>query len=49
MIARRARTELHDGAVVNYGFGIPDQVAKIVTAEHAEGRPAAEVGSILGK
>ena len=38
VIARRARTELHDGAVVNYGFGIPDQVAKIVAAEHAEER-----------
>ena len=38
VIARRARSELHDGAVVNYGFGIPDQVAKIVAAEYAEGR-----------
>ncbi|NQW09653.1 MAG: acyl CoA:acetate/3-ketoacid CoA transferase [Alphaproteobacteria bacterium] len=29
-IARRAAEELHDDAVINYGFGIPDAVAKIV-------------------
>jgi acyl CoA:acetate/3-ketoacid CoA transferase len=29
-IARRAAAELEEGAVVNYGFGIPDAVAKIV-------------------
>lgn len=29
-IARRAYAELHEGQVVNYGFGIPDAVAKLV-------------------
>lgn len=29
-IARRAYAELQDGQVVNYGFGIPDAVAKLV-------------------
>lgn len=38
IIARRARTELRDGAVVNYGFGIPDEVAALVRAENAQGR-----------
>ena len=32
IIASRAREELVDGAVVNYGFGIPDEVASIVAA-----------------
>lgn len=32
VIARRAADELHDGAVINYGFGIPDGVAKLVAA-----------------
>ncbi len=31
-IARRAAEELVEGAVINYGFGIPDAVAKLVTA-----------------
>jgi acyl CoA:acetate/3-ketoacid CoA transferase len=31
-IARRAAAELSDGAVINYGFGIPDAVAKLVAA-----------------
>ncbi|MDH3713991.1 MAG: acyl CoA:acetate/3-ketoacid CoA transferase [Gammaproteobacteria bacterium] len=31
-IARRAHAELRDGAVINYGFGIPDMVASIVAA-----------------
>ncbi len=30
LIARRAADELVDGAVLNYGFGIPDGVAKLV-------------------
>src|SRR5258706_10506763 len=30
LIARRAAAELIDGAVLNYGFGIPDGVAKLV-------------------
>ena len=29
-IARRAAEELYDDAIINYGFGIPDAVAKIV-------------------
>jgi propionate CoA-transferase len=32
VIASRAHEELHDGAVINYGFGIPDVVASIVAA-----------------
>ena len=35
VIARRAHDELVEGAVVNYGFGIPDAVARIV-AERGE-------------
>ena len=31
-IARRAHDELHECAVINYGFGIPDEVASIVAA-----------------
>jgi propionate CoA-transferase len=31
-IARRAAEELEEGAVINYGFGIPDAVAKLVAA-----------------
>ena len=31
-IARRAADELRDGAVINYGFGIPDAIAKLVAA-----------------
>lgn len=38
VIARRARAELRDGAVVNYGFGIPDEVAALVRAEDAQDR-----------
>ncbi|MGI9335181.1 MAG: acyl CoA:acetate/3-ketoacid CoA transferase [Gammaproteobacteria bacterium] len=32
IIARRAHAELFEGAVINYGFGIPDEVASIVAA-----------------
>ncbi len=32
IIARRAHAELRTGAVINYGFGIPDEVASIVAA-----------------
>ena len=31
-IARRAADELRDGATINYGFGVPDAVAKLVAA-----------------
>jgi propionate CoA-transferase len=30
VIARRAAEELRDGAVINYGFGIPDGIAKLL-------------------
>lgn len=33
LIARRAAEELVDGAVLNYGFGIPDGVAKLVAEQ----------------
>lgn len=33
IIARRARHELRPGTVVNYGFGIPDEVATLVAAK----------------
>ena len=33
LVARRARQELHTGAVINFGFGIPDQVAKLLALE----------------
>ena len=32
IVARRAHAELYEGAVINYGFGIPDEVASIVAA-----------------
>ena len=37
-IARRARQELRDGAVINFGFGIPDHVASIIESEGQQGR-----------
>jgi len=30
VIARRAQQELRDNAVINFGFGIPDQIAKLI-------------------
>ena len=36
VIARRAYEELKKGTVINYGFGIPDQVAAIVAAEEQQ-------------
>ena len=36
IIARRAHQELFDGAVINYGFGIPDEVASIVAAREEQ-------------
>jgi len=36
VIARRAYQELREGSVINYGFGIPDQVASIVAAEERQ-------------
>jgi len=33
VIARRAERELYEGAVINYGFGIPDEIASIVAAK----------------
>ena len=36
VIARRAYQELKEGSVINYGFGIPDQVASIVAAEERQ-------------
>lgn len=38
VIARRAARELTDGAIVNFGFGIPDAVASLVTADVRSGR-----------
>lgn len=38
IIARRARRELRPGVVVNYGFGIPDEVATLVAAEGRQGQ-----------
>ena len=38
VVARRARQELKDGQVVNFGFGIPDAVAALVAGEVRAGR-----------
>ncbi|WP_238364004.1 acyl CoA:acetate/3-ketoacid CoA transferase [Mesobacterium pallidum] len=35
IVANRAREELREGAIINYGFGIPDEIATIVAA-HGE-------------
>lgn len=32
IVANRAREELREGAIINYGFGIPDEIATIVAA-----------------
>ena len=36
IIARRAYQELVPGAIINYGFGIPDEVASIVAARNEQ-------------
>ena len=38
VIARRAQQELHDNAVINFGFGIPDQIAKLIDRDGHSGR-----------
>jgi propionate CoA-transferase len=38
IIARRAAAELREGAVLNYGFGIPDAVAKLVATRGEQAR-----------
>jgi len=38
IIARRAQQELHDDAVINFGFGIPDQIAKLIDCDGDTGR-----------
>ena len=38
VVARRAHAELRLGAVINYGFGIPDAVAALVAARGETGR-----------
>ena len=37
-IARRAKTELREGDVINFGFGIPDQIASMLAAEGTDER-----------
>lgn len=37
-IARRAQRELVDNAVINFGFGIPDQIAKLIDLDGHSGR-----------
>ena len=36
VIARRAQKELVEGSVINFGFGIPDQVAKLIALDGME-------------
>ena len=38
VIARRAQQELQDNAVINFGFGIPDQIAKLIDRDGHSGR-----------
>ena len=38
VVARRARNELREGAVINFGFGIPDHVASVIAAEGRQDR-----------
>ena len=37
-IAMRAREELREGAVINFGFGIPDQIAALIASEGKDDR-----------
>jgi propionate CoA-transferase len=38
IVANRARSELREGAIINYGFGIPDEIATIVAARGEQDR-----------
>lgn len=38
IVANRAREELREGAIINYGFGIPDEIATIVAAHGDQDR-----------
>ncbi|MEC7587434.1 MAG: CoA-transferase, partial [Pseudomonadota bacterium] len=38
VIARRAQQELYENAVINFGFGIPDQIAKLIDRDGHAGR-----------
>lgn len=38
IVARRAHEELREGAVINFGFGIPDEVASIIASRGEQDR-----------
>ncbi|MEZ5534596.1 MAG: CoA-transferase [Thiolinea sp.] len=38
VVAQRAKLELEEGAVINYGFGIPDEIASLVAAAGEQSR-----------